>query len=90
VGTGLFQLTPADPIDSYGISEIKDAIVEGKNLCFVGPIDSEPLTYLCINTGGLGFEHGFSYGNGFLLVLAILAQYLYLYRLATKNVHKTL
>jgi hypothetical protein len=94
MGKSIFQLTPADPIDSYGISEIKNAIVEGNNLCFISPINPEPLTYLCTNSGGVGLEHGFSYGNGAALIMLYfmitVAQYLYIYRLVTKNVHKTL
>ena len=90
MGSAIFEITRDEPIDSYGINEITNAIVEGKNLCLNTAIDSEPFTYVCTNTGGVGLEHGFSYGNGIGLILIyyflMLAQYVYF----LNKIHKTL
>lgn len=90
MGSGIFEITRDEPIDSYGIGEIKNAIVEGNNLCINAAIDTQPFTYVCANTGGLGAEHGFSYGNGVGLILIFyfitLAQYLYF----LNKIHKSL
>lgn len=90
MGNGIFEITPDEPIESYGLGEIKNAIIDGNNLCLNTAIDTEPLTYLCANTGGMGLEHGFSYGNGigliFLYYFLMLAQYMYF----VNKIHKSL
>ena len=90
MGSAIFEITRDEPIDSYGISEITNAIVEGNNLCLNAAIETEPFTYMCANTGGVGLEHGFSYGNGIGLILLYyfiaLAQYLYF----LNKIHKSL
>tara|TARA_R110002020_G_scaffold185236_1_gene382758 strand:- start:831 stop:1103 length:273 start_codon:yes stop_codon:yes gene_type:complete len=90
MGNGIFELKPEEPIQSYGLEETIDAIINGKNLCLNAAIEADPLTYVCTNTGGLGAEHGFSYGNSsIIMLLFIITTYIqYLYFL--NKIHKTL
>ena len=90
MGNGIFELKPEEPIQSYGLKETIDAIIDGKNLCLNTAIEADPLTYLCTNTGGLGKEHGFSYGNTSIIIFlfTILTYIQYLYFL--NKIHKTL
>jgi len=91
MGNGIFEITRDEPIESYGVSDITNAIVEGKNLCLNATIDTDPFTYMCMNTGGMGLKHGFSYGNGLVLFLLYylitVAQYLYILNKIHKSLH---
>tara|TARA_R100000700_G_C3179519_1_gene156253 strand:+ start:6773 stop:7051 length:279 start_codon:yes stop_codon:yes gene_type:complete len=90
VGSAVFEINREKPLNANDFQKTVDAIVEGKNLCLNAPIETDPYTYLCINTGGMGFEHGFSYGNGILLLLSYwlvtLLQYMYI----LNKIHKSL
>ena len=90
MGNGFFEITRDEPINSYGIKQITNAIIEGNDLCLNAAIETEPFTYVCANTGGMGIEYGFSYGNAIALILVynliIIAHFLYL----VNKIHKTL
>tara|TARA_R110002020_G_scaffold382717_1_gene593413 strand:- start:765 stop:1037 length:273 start_codon:yes stop_codon:yes gene_type:complete len=90
MGNGIFELTPEEPIQSYGLKESIDAIIDGNNLCLNVAIDAEPLTYICTNTGGLGTEHGFSYGNSSIIMLLFIITTYIQYMYFLNKIHKTL
>ena len=90
MGNGIFELTPEEPIQSYGLKETIDAIIDGKNLCLNTAIEADPLTYICTNTGGLGVEHGFSYGNTSVVMLLFIITTIIQYMYFLNKIHKTL
>lgn len=71
MGLPVFFYEPEKPIPRMGASDVGEALVEGNKICFIGPFDYNPTTYLCGNSGGLGMEHGASFGNISLILCCI-------------------